>query len=45
MWIFNKLVAPHYGTRELPLTKQVKNMIHMIVSQGITIAMLKLAAM
>jgi hypothetical protein len=45
MRIFNKLVAQRYRTKELPLTKQVKNMIHTIVSQGITIAVFELAMM
>jgi hypothetical protein len=45
MQIFNKLVALHYTTKELPLTKQVKSMIHMIMSQEITIAILKLVTM
>jgi hypothetical protein len=45
MWIFNKPVALHYGTKELSLTKQVKSMIHTIVSQGIMITVLELIAM
>jgi hypothetical protein len=45
MRIFNKPVVPHYRTKELPLTRQVKSMIHTIVSQGITITILGLVAM
>jgi hypothetical protein len=45
MQIFSKPVALHYGTKELPLTKQVKSMIHMIMNQEITIAVLEVVTM
>jgi hypothetical protein len=45
MQIYSKLVALHYRTKELPLTKHVKSMIHMVVSQEVTITILELIAM
>jgi hypothetical protein len=38
MQIFSKPVALHYEINGLPLTKPVKGMTHMIMSQEVTIA-------